>query len=97
MARMDVPIKVQLGCDDCHRFLLTKTAEHKAEVERLKAKVIEHHDAAAKAYDALAPFRAVAEAMDDFGGFSDDEWLRLKPRLAGHINAARVALNERTA
>lgn len=67
-----------------------------AENERLKAKALDLHDAAGKAYDALAPFRAVAEAMDTFDGFSDDEWLRLKPRLAGHIDAARVALNERT-
>lgn len=36
MARLDVPIKVQMGCDDCHRFLLKTTAEHKAEVNRLR-------------------------------------------------------------
>lgn len=36
MARVDIPVKVQLGCDDCHRFLLKQTAEHKAEVARLQ-------------------------------------------------------------
>ena len=34
MARVDIPLKVQLGCDDCYRFLLAKTAEFNA--ERLK-------------------------------------------------------------
>jgi hypothetical protein len=37
MARGDVPTK--LGCDDCYRFLLAKTAEHKAEVERLNSQL----------------------------------------------------------
>lgn len=40
MSRIDMPIKVQLGCDYCYRFLLKQTAEHKADVERLREALI---------------------------------------------------------
>lgn len=39
MPSLDVPIKVQLGCDDCYRFLLAERAKWEAERERLQAKL----------------------------------------------------------
>lgn len=36
MASIDVPIKVQLGCDDCYRFLLAERAKWNTERDRLR-------------------------------------------------------------
>ena len=89
-------------CDVCAdtpwnpvEWLVPRSALHEAEAEaeRLRGKVLESHDKAERLRTALGPFRALAEVADEWGGFSDEEWARLKPRVTKHVDAARVALN----
>jgi hypothetical protein len=55
-----------------------REAARRTELERLR--------------EALRPFAALCDAIDDFGGMSDAEWLRLKSRVGSYAMRAREAL-----
>jgi hypothetical protein len=44
------------------------------------------------AVEALRPFAALADANEQFGGFSDDEWTRVKGRTLRHASNARTVV-----